>query len=228
MLVGLRRSFVRVACARAQRSARAELAALQPRPLHDVRADRHGHRGAEARSHATALVLAPGRPSGEQVVSEAPYSPLVVEHFGPAAQRGPLRTRRRRHCRVCRRPCAGRALRSERAGPRRSHRGVAVRGLWLPALHRRRLAPQLSACRGRRRMSCAAGAGVRRRTNWSSRRRSGGGCSSWRTPYAPGGAVAAAECDPCINSLTGSIVQFAGRMASCMNLNQSPALTRPR
>ena len=63
VLVGFGRSVVRAARARSQRPAGAELAALQPRPLHDAGAGRHRDRRGEARSHAIALVLAPSRAS---------------------------------------------------------------------------------------------------------------------------------------------------------------------
>ena len=84
-----------------------------------------------------------------EAMSEAHYSPLVVEHFEQPAQRAAASqpatdviaasAGRRR---------AGRAVRSQCARARRSHRGGALRGLRLSALHRCRLAGSASACRG--------------------------------------------------------------------------------
>ena len=77
--LGIGRSVVRPARARSQRPAGPELAAVQSRPLHH-RQQVETHRRREARSRATALVLAPRGGSREKVVSET-YNPAVVEHF---------------------------------------------------------------------------------------------------------------------------------------------------
>ena len=115
VLFGFGRSVVRAACTGTQRPAGAELAALQPRAVHDGRAGRDCDRGGEARSHAVTFVLLPKQSTRSRSHERRTLQSARHRAFRAATQRRALRAGRRRDRCVRGRRRAGRTVRSQRA-----------------------------------------------------------------------------------------------------------------
>ena len=183
VLVGAEEASYVLRALGSQRSARAELAALQSRPLHDRRA-RSTRAIAAVKREVARLARSRRQPasSAAEAVSDAPYSPQSSSSTsrsratsGASRRRADVDRRRRAgdpeqgvrfelSARVA--TIASSTLRFEVYG---CPHCIAA-GSWLTE----RLA-------GATRTSCGAGAGARPPRRWSSRRRNVADCSFWRT-----------------------------------------------